>query len=167
MDRAAEGFGGLIEQQARVIRIEEDIAWVSVGGQSGCPACDAGKGCGAGVFGRLLRRKPVELPLPNEPGARAGQAVTLGIPESLYLKLVFRQYGWPLLAGLAGALASHHISKQFQAGPVLSDAITLAGMAGAAALAFAGLRKSNADLPAFGVRIVASAAEKECNLTGT
>ena len=39
---------------------------VRVGGQSGCAACDAGKGCGAGLFGKLLRRNPVELELVNE-----------------------------------------------------------------------------------------------------
>ena len=32
----------MIEQQGRVVRVSRTAAWVAVGGQSGCFACDAG-----------------------------------------------------------------------------------------------------------------------------
>lgn len=106
----------MIEQRGRVTRIDGDAAQVRLGGQSGCPACDAGEGCGAGIFGRLLRRSGAEVTVANRRGARPGQSVMLGIPESTYLSLVMGLYGWPLLAALAGAVLA------FQAGlPVFGD----------------------------------------------
>jgi sigma-E factor negative regulatory protein RseC len=154
----------VIEQQARVMAVEDGITRVIVGGVAGCPACDAGQGCGAGIFGRLLQRKPIELRLPDGGGATVGQAVTLGIPESLFLRLAFRLYGLPLLAGLAGGLICHQISGQFEADPLLADMATLAGMAAAMALAITwrGRRKYSASAAA--VRILPGAQAGQCNL---
>lgn len=97
----------MIEQQGRVVSVAGDRVRVRLGGTSGCTACDAGRGCGAGIFGRLLRRRPVELELDNTPGAAQGQAVMVGLAESLFLALTFRLYLLPLLAGLAGAVGGH------------------------------------------------------------
>ena len=82
---------------------------VRLGGTSGCRACDAGRGCGAGIFGRLLLRRPVELDFENQLGAGIGQAVMVGLPEAMFLRLVLRLYLLPLLAGLAGAVAGHYL----------------------------------------------------------
>ena len=65
----------MIEQQARVLRADDLQVVVRIGGQTGCAACDAGQGCGAGLFGKLLRRNPVELQLTNDIGASAGQSI--------------------------------------------------------------------------------------------
>lgn len=101
-------------------------AQVRLGGRSGCAACDAGKGCGAGLFGRLLRRKPATLRLEDPIGVRSGQAVVVGLPESLFLRLVGRFYGLPLLGGLGGAAAGHYVSYRLQLGAAGADALTLA-----------------------------------------
>lgn len=124
----------MIEQTAVLMRTSGDRAWVRLGGQSGCPLCDAGQGCGGGLFGRLLRRRPVEVEVGNRIQAAAGQAVLLGLPESAFLSLVFSVYGWPLLAGLAGALLSHQMGGARLAQGALLDAVTLAGALTAAAL---------------------------------
>ena len=89
----------MIEQQARILSVEHGLAQVSVGPQSGCSACDAGQGCGAGLFGRLLRRKPISVVLPNPGGFRAGQSVVLAVSELFYLRLVARLYALPLASG--------------------------------------------------------------------
>jgi sigma-E factor negative regulatory protein RseC len=115
----------LIEQQARVLHLVGSSVRVRIGGQSGCSACDEGKGCGAGLFGRMLRRKPIEMELPNSIGASDGQAVQLGLSESLFLKLVFRLYGWPLIAALVGGAAGFSIAGFFDAGTGLKDIATL------------------------------------------
>lgn len=104
----------MIEQQGQVVAVNDGCVSVRLGGTSGCSACDAGKGCGAGVFGRLLQRKPVVLEFDNALQARTGQAVMVGLPESLYLKLVSRFYLYPLLAGMAGAAAGHAAASGFQ-----------------------------------------------------
>jgi sigma-E factor negative regulatory protein RseC len=157
----------MIEQQARVTRTVGGTAWVSLGGQSGCTACNAGQGCGAGLFGRLLRRRAVELTLANGIEARAGQAVMLGMPESLFLRLVFRLYGWPLVAGLAGALTGHQVAKGFMAGQGAADLLTLAGMIAGAALTLAALRSRGLALPGGGIRLLPGAPGAHCEKSGT
>lgn len=128
----------MIEQQARVLDVRGDLAEVRLGGASGCARCDAGKGCGAGIFGRLLRRKPVSVMLSNTVSARPGQAVIVGIPEALFLNLVFRFYLFPLLTGVVGAAIGHYVAVAAQLGPSGTDAATLlAGLAAGLAVIFA------------------------------
>ncbi|MEJ2385650.1 MAG: hypothetical protein P8Y54_14930 [Xanthomonadales bacterium] len=75
----------MIEQQGRVTGAAGSQVRVRLGGTSGCTTCDAGRGCGAGVFGRLLQRRPVELELLTHPAvlecvAQAGiELVTFGV----------------------------------------------------------------------------------------
>lgn len=92
----------MISQQGRVVAIKGDSVVVNIGGVSGCPACDAGQGCGAGIFGRLLRNRKVDIQVENIIGATGGQSVNIGISEHRFLGLVFSLYVWPLLAGLIG-----------------------------------------------------------------
>lgn len=98
-----------------------------LGASSACSACDAGKGCGAGVFGRLLQRKPVEMEFKNTIEAAAGQGVVVGLPESLFLALVLRLYLYPLMAGLIGAILGHWVARQWQFAPGWTDLAALAG----------------------------------------
>jgi positive regulator of sigma E activity len=74
----------------------------------------------------MLRRHPVELELDNAIGARPGQGVMVGLAESVYLALVWRAYGMPLLGGLAGAVVCHQILKQVAVGSALLDLGSLA-----------------------------------------
>jgi sigma-E factor negative regulatory protein RseC len=116
----------MIDQNVQVVRCRDERLWVRIGSQTGCTACDNGKGCGAGLFAKLLRRKPVVLELArNDIEIEQGQMLTLSIPENIYIKLVFVSYGWPLLAALAGAIAGHSLCSWLQLGPVLNDAGTL------------------------------------------
>lgn len=126
----------MIAQQGQVVGLEGGEALVRIGGASGCPKCDAGEGCGAGVFGRLLRRKPVILHAPNLIGARVGDTVQLGISDRQFLTLVFRLYGSPLLAALLGAAAGHALAVTVGYERIGSDllALVLAILAGAMAL---------------------------------
>lgn len=117
----------MIEQQGQVIAASGNSARVRIGGKSGCPACDAGKGCGAGIFGRLVSRKPTVLELGNGLDAQVGQAVIVGLPEAVFLFLVLRLYLLPLLAGLAGAVLGHYLSVRFHVGPALTDGAALLG----------------------------------------
>lgn len=126
----------MIEQQGVVVGSSDGRAQVRLGGRSGCAACDAGRGCGAGVFGRLLKRRPVILSLDNRLGAGQGQAVMVGLPESWFLALVMRFYLYPLLAGLVGAVLGHYVSTTFEYGTAVTDAASLLGalLAGMAAV---------------------------------
>jgi sigma-E factor negative regulatory protein RseC len=117
----------VLEQQGQVIAAADGRVSVRLGGQGGCAACDAGKGCGAGIFGRLLRRRPLILEFGNHLDARCGQAVVVGVPEAWFLRLVARFYLLPLLAGLGGAGFGHYLSAVTQTGAPLRDFMALAG----------------------------------------
>ena len=80
----------MLEQQGQVVATAGGRASVRLGGQTGCAACDAGRGCGAGLFGRLLRRRPVVLEFDNHLDARCGQEVLVGLSERWFLQLVAR-----------------------------------------------------------------------------
>lgn len=115
----------MIEQQGRAVNASGDRVRVRLGGQSGCAACEAGRGCGAGIFARIVRRRPVELDFENRVGARSGQGVIVGIPESLYLGLVTKFYLWPVLAALAGASIGHYLGVSFGASAAGTDVLAL------------------------------------------
>lgn len=121
----------MIEQQGQVVAVDGNQASVRLGGRSGCAACEAGKGCGAGVFGQLLRRKPVQMKFANTIEAECGQAVIVGMPEAVLLRLVTRFYLAPLLAGLVGGVAAYFLASRFGATTLVLDLVTL----GAAILA--------------------------------
>jgi sigma-E factor negative regulatory protein RseC len=133
----------MIEQQGLVVAVSGDFASVRLGGKSTCAACNAGKGCGAGIFGRLLKRKPVLLELQNGPGARVGQPVMVGLSETLFLRLVFNFYLFPLLAGLAGAAIGHYVSVKLQVDSAASDGMALLGAVLGGALALMWNRQGN------------------------
>ena len=118
----------MIEQNVQVVRCQEKRVWVRLGSQTGCTACDNGNGCGAGIFAKLLQRKPVVLELArNDMSVEPGQMVTLAFSEQVYLKLVFASYGWPLLAALAGAFAGHGLGTWLAVGSGLIDLAALSG----------------------------------------
>lgn len=117
----------MIEQQGRVLSTTGDRASVRLGGQPDCAVCAAGRGCGAGLFGRMLRRRPVVLDLDNAVGARNGQAVVVGLPERSFLRLVLRFYLAPLLGGLGGAAFGHYVTVRSGASPGVVDAAALLG----------------------------------------
>lgn len=118
----------MIEQNVQVLRCEGERLWVRMGARSGCTACDNGNGCGAGLFAKLIRSKPVVLELTRKDmKIEAGQMLTLAFPEQLYLKLVFASYGWPLLSALVGAYAGYTLGAWLQFSPLMIDAATLAG----------------------------------------
>lgn len=144
----------MIEQQGCVVGLEGDRALVRVGAASGCPACDAGKGCGAGVFGRLLQRKPVVLNLANRIAARDGDVVRVGIPERVFLVLVTRLYLLPVVMGLAGAAIGHHVGVISSAGGLGLDLAAFVGAAVGVLLGLPRWRKSLAGPPEDTVRLL-------------
>ena len=118
----------MIEQNVQVLRCAEEQIWVRMGSQSGCTACDSGNGCGAGVFAKLLQRKPAIIELPRQQvDVKPGQMVTLAFPEQVYLKMVLAYYGWPLVVALMGAAAAYGFGTWLQLGMVTLDVITLLG----------------------------------------
>ena len=152
----------MLEQQGEVIAADGERATVRMGGRSGCPACAAGRGCGAGVFGRLLRRRPVLLSLNNPVGASTGQAVVVGLPEAWFLSLVARFYLYPLLAGLVGGVFGHYVCRMLQSGAAVTDLVTLLFAIAAGTVAVRRNRRWSAKHPgSVEVRLLRVVGDKE------
>jgi len=126
----------MIEQQGEVVAVAASRALVRLGGKAGCSACDAGRGCGAGLFGRMLRRRPVVLSFDNDLQALPGQSVIVGLREAWFLTLVTRFYLFPIVAGLVGGAIGHYVSGELLLEASATDGLTLlaAVLAGAIAL---------------------------------
>jgi sigma-E factor negative regulatory protein RseC len=132
----------MIEQNVQVVRCTEQRIWVRMGSQSGCTACDKGNGCGAGVFAKLLQRKPAIIELPRQAvDVKPGQMVTLAFPEQVYLMMVLAYYGWPLLAALIGAAVAYALGGWLRLGTVMLDVVTLLGGLLAGSVSMRALKK--------------------------
>jgi sigma-E factor negative regulatory protein RseC len=152
----------VIEQQGRVDAVEGGMAWVRVGGRSGCEACDAGRGCGAGVFARLLDSREARVRVPNSLHCAPGDPVLLGLPERTFLALVLRLYGLPLAAGLLGGALAFGLAGYL--GEI--SGMALDGLVGGAAIAAGGLAlyRARRDLSASFTRFSPCMLESETGL---
>lgn len=93
----------MIENPARVVRVEGELAWVRPESPSSCGAC-GGKGCGSSIFVRLLHPREPEYAVLNPISAEAGEMVVVGIEEGALLRAALSGYLVPLLLLLCGAL---------------------------------------------------------------
>jgi sigma-E factor negative regulatory protein RseC len=93
----------MIENPARVMRLDGGVAWVRSESPSSCGAC-AGKGCGNSLYARLLHPSEPEYPVENPIGAEVGEAVVVGIQDGAVYRAVLSGYLVPLALLLAGAV---------------------------------------------------------------
>jgi sigma-E factor negative regulatory protein RseC len=96
----------MIEEQARVLAVDGDVAWVETQRQSTCGSCAANKGCGTSVLAQVLGRRRTRVRVINPIGARVGDQVVLGIEEGALVRGSAALYGLPLLSLIAGALVA-------------------------------------------------------------
>lgn len=96
-----------VEAIARVVRIEDGLAWFEPEQTTSCGHCASAAQCGAKGIGSLASR--VELRrfrLDNATGLGIGERVVVGVDERSLLRASLTAYALPLLAALAiGALA--------------------------------------------------------------
>jgi sigma-E factor negative regulatory protein RseC len=156
----------MLEQQGLVIAVSDESASIRVGGASGCSACDAGKGCGAGIFAKWFKRRPATLDLINQIDVRVGQTVIIGLPEAFFLALVFRLYLLPLVAGLAGMMIGHTVSGTIDEAAMVADGMALLGGMMAGSLAIWWNRRTQMEFPHKSsvhlLRILGHDDEKRC-----
>jgi sigma-E factor negative regulatory protein RseC len=101
----------LVEGIARVVSVEDGLAWLEPEQTTSCGHCASSASCGTGqreaagigtVASRLAARR---FPLDNPEGAAAlqvGERVVIGVGEGALLGAALTAYGLPLLTGLIG-----------------------------------------------------------------
>ena len=124
----------MIENLAIVVERQGSQVRLATASQTGCARCDAGEGCGGGVFGKLIRRRLRGLLLDDQGlELKPGQHVVLGIESGVFIKAAALIYLLPLLGLLGAAMLA-----RFGGG---TDAwVALSGVAGLLAGAWAGPR---------------------------
>lgn len=86
------------ESHAVVTGIEGDFALVEVRDYPACGQCPSRSACGGG------ERRPQRVR--NTVGARIGDRVLIRMADGSVLKVAMAIYGYPLMAGIAGAAAA-------------------------------------------------------------
>lgn len=95
----------LLEERALVLEVSGDQAWLRCERQAACARCAEGKGCGSGLFSRLLGDRLEAVPVHNALQVEPGDVVMLGLEPAAVENAAWLVYGLPLLGLLLGALA--------------------------------------------------------------
>ncbi|MDX1252717.1 MAG: SoxR reducing system RseC family protein [Gammaproteobacteria bacterium] len=119
----------MIEENARVVAVEGDIAWVETRRQTACGSCAANKGCGTTVLAKVVGVKYTRLRVVNTISARTGDEVVIGIEENALLRGSLIMYALPVLLMMAAAALGEGLNRQWQI--TTPDAASIvAGVAG-------------------------------------
>lgn len=121
----------MIEEYARVIEAQGNIAWVETQRKGSCGTCSASAGCGTATLSKVMGRRQARVQALNTVGAGVGEEVVIGIPESALLKGSFAVYAVPLLAMLVAAWIGTAVAgttQEFR--ELLSTLFGLGGLAG-------------------------------------
>lgn len=111
--------------EAKVLAVAGTSATVSVDAAAVCQRCAAGRGCGAGLFGK--RQQPAELVVNVPPGVvlKAGDRVRLDLVPAHLLRAAWLAYGLPLAGLLLGAILASRLFPSNELAAVLLAALGL------------------------------------------
>jgi len=120
----------MIEESARVTKIEGEFAWVEAQRQSTCGQCVANKGCGTAVLGKVLGRRRTLVRARSLQGVNVGDEVVIGIREGALVRGSLAVYAVPLAGLLAGAGLGRYLAGRLLSGNVelVSVAAGLTGL---------------------------------------
>jgi sigma-E factor negative regulatory protein RseC len=94
----------MIEEQAVVLRVEHDKAYLEIVRRSACGLCGQTRGCGISVWGRLFGHRQSVFMANNQINAQTGDHVVVGVEEKALLASSLTAYGVPLLTLLSGTV---------------------------------------------------------------
>ena len=119
----------MIEEQARVVRVDGALAEILIQKQSACGACAAKSGCGTSLLGNWFPQRRLTLRLMNRINAREGDLVILGLDEATLQRSSLMLYALPLAGLLLAAIAGEHgfefLGLHKELGAVLSGLLGL------------------------------------------
>ena len=123
----------MIEETATVVKTDEFYVWIEVMDKSACNQCQAGKGCGQSMLGKLVKTRENILKLQqNEFPVKAGDKVIVGIDERVILKGSMLMYLLPILFifvfALFGSWLSDLLNNLWFANNVVATVFGLAGL---------------------------------------
>ena len=119
----------MIEEQARVVRLDGDLAEILIQKQSACGSCNAKSGCGTSLLANWFPQRRLTLRLNNHIRAQAGDMVVLGLDEATLQRSSLLLYALPLagllLAAISGERVFGFLGLPKELGAVLSGLLGL------------------------------------------
>ena len=106
----------MLEEEALVVKSEDEYIWVEAQSSSSCNHCSASQGCGTASLQKWFNRRPNRLRVVNTNGFKVGDKVVVGIPEQALVKGSFMVYMLPLVALILGGIAGSTFSEWLQLG---------------------------------------------------
>jgi|SRR5664279_1255209 len=111
----------MIEENAIVIDLEQNVAMLEIVRRTPCGLCGQTRGCGISLWGRLFGHRKNIFKAVNQINAKVGDSVIVGIEEQALLISSLMVYGIPLAAMLVGALLvsgifasdSNHVNRGY------------------------------------------------------
>lgn len=113
----------LLEGTARVVAVEDGIAWLEPEQTTACGGCKASKVCGVDPGSPRLKAR--RFSMPNAHDLRIGERVVVGVEEGTVLRASATLYGIPLLTLLGGGLIAQ---KAYGLGDLGAAAGAVAGL---------------------------------------
>lgn len=113
----------MIEESARVLRVNAGIATVSVQRRSACGTCSVHSGCGTALLASWLPRRRLTFGVDNRVGARLGDTVVIGLDEQHLQRYAMLLYATPLVGLLVGALMGQWLAGAIGTGPELMSVV--------------------------------------------
>lgn len=104
----------ILEEEAAVLRVDGEIAWIDPERKSTCSGCAAKNGCGTGTLAKVLGQRPIEMRAINRIGAKPGDRVVVGIAGAALLRGSLAVYLFPLLLFFILALFGQHMAASLQ-----------------------------------------------------
>lgn len=96
----------MVEESARVLKVEGDVVWVQAIAKSACGSCQAQKGCGHSLLAKT-GQKQIDLPVDrNGIHVQENDQVIIGVPEQAILRSSLLMYGTPLIAMIIVAMVA-------------------------------------------------------------
>ncbi|CAN5194267.1 N/A [soil metagenome] len=126
----------MILERGRVVEVDGRYAWIGRAGATGCARCEAGAGCGGGLFAQLAGPRFYRVRARNATAPiRVGDLVVIALPERALLRAACAVYGVPLVGLVLGAVLAQAVAGSG------SDLLVLAGGAAGLAAGAAWLRQ--------------------------
>lgn len=102
----------MIEENARVVGLDDGYAWVETQRQTTCGACSLNKGCGTSVLAKFFGAKRTRMRVLNTLAAEVGDEVVIGLREHALMQGSLAVYAVPLLAMLVLALLGEGLNAR-------------------------------------------------------
>jgi len=116
----------MIEERAKVVKLQDNLAIIEMQRQSGCQSCSLSGGCGVGSLGRLLGQRNQVYSIPNQQDLQPGESIIIGIPNGSFLLASLLMYLLPLISLFLFGLVAQLI---FHSNDVVTALLSLVGLA--------------------------------------